>query len=163
MAKKKTLVSDTSVLIDILSADKGILKHAAEFYDIYLPYSILQEIKQLDEKTAMALGLKMYDEDPELIEQAKLQESGLTEADYICMEVSRTEGYICLTNDNGLKNACEKQGITVMRGFRLILNLVEAGLVPKTRAREAGKKIKEENSYIKAETYKRFLDEIEKN
>jgi len=161
MGKKKALVSDTSVLIDLLKADKGVLKAAAKYYDIYLPYSILEELEEFDETDAVDLGLIMYDEYPEIIVEAKSQESGLSSWDYICMEVCRVEGYICLTSDGGLRNACERQGVEVMRGFRLILNLVKAGVLSGERAKETGRKIKETNRYIKQETYAEFLRELE--
>jgi rRNA-processing protein FCF1 len=162
MEKLQALISDANVLIDILKADEEVLKLAAEVYDIYLPYVVLQEVEQLDEDKAVRIGLKLYEEGTDLIAFAIKNEGKLSMEDIVCFEIAKANGFTCLTNDSNLRARCEAEGVAWMRGFRLLLKLVEAGKITKTRAKETGKKIKETNKFIKQDIFKEFVIELER-
>jgi len=163
MDKLAALVSDANVLIDIIKADIDVLRKAAEIYDIYIPYVVLDEIEQLSEGKAVSLGLKLYEENPALIKEAFGKAGGLSMQDTVCFETAKKEGYACLTNDKRLHAKCEAEGISSIWGLRLILDLVISNKISKATAKNTVIKIKETNTFIKKDVFEDFFINWEKS
>ncbi|HRU38383.1 MAG TPA: hypothetical protein P5511_00800 [Candidatus Goldiibacteriota bacterium] len=160
MDKIRAIISDASVLIDLIKADKEVLEIAAGCFDLHISYLVLDEINQLDESKAKALGLKIYEESPEMLEHAFGQESSLSPADWACLAIAKKEGYHCLTNDQNLYNRCGVEGVNAIRGLRLLLVLVEKEKITKSRARTTAETIRKQNVLIKARVFEDFFQKL---
>lgn len=51
----------------------------------------------------------------------------LSYEDKLCLILARDNGWSCLSNDGPLRDACKAQGVSVVWGLEIMLQLVEPG------------------------------------
>ena len=161
MDKLRAIISDASVLIDLIKADKEVLETAARCFDLHISYLVLDEIDQLDETKATAMGLKIYEESMEILDEAFGQKSSLSPADWACLAIAKKEGWHCLTNDQKLYARCGDEGVKTIRGLRLLLVLVQMQKITKNKARTTAETIKRQNVFIKSRVFDDFFRELD--
>ncbi|MGF1643240.1 MAG: PIN domain-containing protein [Thiotrichales bacterium] len=121
------LIIDANVLIDYLKSDPAILAFAARHLgQIYIPRAVLEEVEQLTETYCQQFGLTLVDESLEILIAAAELRGSLSFADRVCLLLARERGWTCVTNDKPLHKACRADGIGVIWGLRLMLELTRA-------------------------------------
>jgi len=55
--------------------------------------------------------------------------------------MAKDDGYTCVTNDRALLNVCKAEGVEVVRGLKLLLDLVGAGGLTRLEAMEISRAI----------------------
>ena len=70
--------------------------------------------------------------------------------------ISERNNCALATNDSKLRKECLKSGIEVIRGLKILINLVEKKIITKKRAFSVAKKISENNVEITADILKEF-------
>ena len=68
---------------------------------------------------------------------------------------------ICATNDGKLIKECKKNGVPTVRGFRLLLRLVNKGLIMKGKAVRIAEGIIKINPQISEKVLNEFLKEVQ--
>jgi hypothetical protein len=76
-----------------------------------------------------SFGLTIVEGSFAQLTEAAQRGGGLSFEDKLCLVLARDHGWTCLTNDGPLRDACKAQGVTVVWGLEIMLQLVEAGHV----------------------------------
>ena len=128
------LIIDANVLIDYAQSDASILTLAARHLGtLFVPRVVLDEVSQLSESDCDALGLTLVDESFDILASAAAKQGSLSFEDQICLLMAKQEQWTCVTNDKRLHLECSREGVDVIRGLRLMIELVRAeGLEPET-------------------------------
>ena len=163
-----TLISDANVLIDYFKVGRHrVLKLVAEHVcAIQVPHAIFQEVEQLTEDIAKALGLEIYEETFEQVASASGRGGRLSPQDRLCYEIAAEEGWGVWTSDKRLHRHCSSEDIPVVWGLQMLLVLHERNLIKHDYARTTAEKIFEINEFMAQEVYDGFLvklDQIKKN
>ncbi len=122
------LIVDANVLIDYAEADLSVLVRVGEHLaPVCVARDVLGEVERLDEEACRHLGIRVVDGTVEQIVEAGSRRGGLSFADRMCLILARDQGWTCVSNDRPLRRACEGQGVKVLWGFELMLELVRVG------------------------------------
>lgn len=132
MGKLKTatawFIADANVLIDYAKTNLDILglvaKHVGQ---VYIASAILDEVDQLDEVQCQSLGLVTVEANFTQLTEASQRGGPLSFEDKLCLVLARDNGWACLSNDGPLRDACLENGVTVVWGLEIMLQLVETG------------------------------------
>jgi len=120
------LVIDANVLIDYVQIDSSILALASRYLgNIHVPSVILDEVDQLDDAECERLGLIVIEEPLDVLLAASELRGRLSFEDRVCLQLTQRENWTCVTNDKSLRNACKEEGVEVLWGMRLMLELVK--------------------------------------
>ena len=140
------LVIDANVLIDYSNSDLSVLALAANnIGPIYVPGVVLDEVDQLNEDDCERLGLIVLEEPVEILLAAGEKRGALSFEDHVCLLLAKENGWICISNDKPLHRACGEEEVTVKWGLRLMIELVENGLLEKDTALEVAQVIQVSN------------------
>lgn len=159
------LILDANVLIDLISADAHLLRQLARHLGtVHVLDIVLDEVNEIeDESHARALGLEIIESEQEDISTAIADTaSPVSFQDRMCLLSAKRYTYTCVTNDKKLRSLCTEQGVCIVWGLELLLNLASTGTVKKERLARAGKKIQQMNPlYIKKSILDEFLRELD--
>jgi hypothetical protein len=134
------LIIDACVLIDFCEADASVLTvFSRHIGAISVAATTLDEVDQVDDSKAAALGLKVIDPTFEQLAASALKRGRLSAADHLCLVLARENGWTCLSSDKALRAACTTEGISVMWGLELLALTVEAGFLSLDRGGRAGR------------------------
>ncbi|RJP59994.1 MAG: type II toxin-antitoxin system VapC family toxin [Candidatus Auribacter fodinae] len=149
----KCIILDANILIDFLKSDRGVLKLiSTELYEICVPSVVLHEVTQLNQEQCNFFKLSILEPSlEELMEAMVYNDQCLSFPDKVCLILSKGKGYICVTNDKRLRQACEQEKVECIWGLQLILLLNQKGKLTKEHATKILFKIHETNKYIKHE------------
>lgn len=140
------LIIDANVLIDYALSDGTVLALAARHLGtLFVPRVVLEEVEQLSEADCDALGLTLVDESFELLASAATKQGSLSFEDHVCLLLAKQEQWTCVTNDKRLQVECRREGVDVIRGLRLMIELVRAGGLQSEMAMEIAQLIHELN------------------
>lgn len=140
------LIIDANVLIDYALSGASVLTLAARHLGtLFVPRVVLDEVEQLSEADCDALGLTLVDESFELLASAATKQGSLSFEDHVCLLLAKQEQWICVTNDKRLHAECRQEGVEVIRGLRLMIELVRAGGLQSEMAMEIAQLIHELN------------------
>lgn len=135
-------IADANVLIDYTKTNPDILllvsKHIGS---IYVVADILEEVEQLDVEQCHAIGLTIVEGSLAQMTEASRRGGPLSFEDKLCLILARDNGWSCLTNDGPLREACKSQGISVVWGLEIMLQLVAAGHVSAAKVIEVAESI----------------------
>ncbi|RME21207.1 MAG: hypothetical protein D6798_18700 [Deltaproteobacteria bacterium] len=92
----------------------------------------------------------MVDGTLEQILEAGAERGSLSFADRMCLILARDESWTCVSNDGPLRRACEADGVGVLWGLQLMLELVHAGGMEPDAAIAVAEAIGAENRWIGA-------------
>lgn len=135
--KLEIFIIDANVLIDFCQTEQAVLAHVCEHLaNVHVADHVLAEVKELDEASAVALGIHVFRVEYPLLSRAAeaSAHSPLGFQDWICLLLAEQEGWICVTNDKRLRTECESRGVNVLWGLQLLLRLVERHVLSKTEA-----------------------------
>ena len=122
------LIVDANVLIDYAKADLSVLALVVEYLGpVHVVRDVLAEVNQLDEEACEHLGVQVVDGTLDQILEAGARRGSLSFADRMCLILARDESWTCVSNDGPLRRACEADGVSVLWGLQLILELVHMG------------------------------------
>ena len=128
-ARPAAVISDANVLIDYIKVERTkVLRLVTEhLFPIKLPRSILDEVDQLTEDQAEALGMEIVDETIDQLKEAAIRGGALSHVDKLCVAIARDNGWAIWTSDKPLHTKCKTEGIPVYWGLQLMLELCQAG------------------------------------
>ncbi len=159
------LVLDACVLIDYVDADAGSLSQIAKGVGaISVLRTVLNEVEQLTEQEALALGIKVVDAGfDEVWAAGESQGRGLSFPDRLCLEVAARRGWTCVTNDGGLRRACADRGVAVSWGLAMMLEAVRGVALSAVRAQLIAWQIHENNPhYVTSDIVQLFVAKLGK-
>jgi predicted nucleic acid-binding protein len=155
----RVLIVDACVLIDYCDADPSVLRVISRSVgEIRVASPVLAEVDGLDESAATALGLVVVEPSFAMFANAASKRGGLSVRDHLCLLLAKEEGLTCVSNDKALRNACKREGISVLWGLEMMGLAVEAGALPPSAATEIAHRIGEVNPTIGAALIKRFIE-----
>jgi rRNA-processing protein FCF1 len=155
------LVLDASALIDLVDTDPHLLALIAQHSaPVIIPSPILAEVSTLDEPGCAALGALVVEPTIEQLHEAAVADGTLSEEDWLCLLIARDRGAVCVTNDGALHRACLERGVTVWRGLRPLIMLVELDVIDARAAIGAVRTIRATNAYVTTAVVRAFAVEI---
>lgn len=163
MTRGLPLVLDADVLIDYLGAEPEILRLTADHFGealVLLP--VLEEVEELSEDLCQELGLDLRLPSTEQLVEAvgRAANSPLSVTDCLCHVVARDAGCICVTNDKRLRARCERDGVPLLWGLELMIELAETRVLSRKEAETIAWRIHERNVRISRETILRFCTRL---
>ncbi len=142
MAQRGFLVIDANVLVDYQAADLAILELVNRHVGtVHILTTMLEEVEGLDESDCERLGFRVVEPTFVQVVEAASQTGRLSFQDRTCLVVCRDRGWTCVSNDRALRRACEADGIGVIWGLELMLELVRHGDLLANDASEAAERI----------------------
>ena len=155
------ILSDANVLIDYYKANKKILFLATQnLFQIYVPRSVLKEVKQLSIKNAKEIGIKIIDPTLEQLFESSQRGGKLSFQDKLCLSIARDNKWICATNDKVLRKECTKQKVSIIWGLEVMIQLNSDGFLSKKEAIKTVQSIGKENLRITQKTVERFIKKL---
>lgn len=157
------LILDANVLIDYCAVDRTVLtlisRHVGQ---VFVPGTILEEVKGLDQSECDRLGLRVFEPGLDLLAAAGRRRPGLSYYDHLCLLVAKQGGWICVTNDGKLRRECRAESVPVLWGLEPMVMLVGTGHLSASEAIRVAAAIHVENPlYITTDVLKRFRRKIE--
>ena len=158
------LIIDANVLIDYALSDASVLTLAARHLGtLFVPRVVLEEVTQFSEADCDALGLTLVDESFDILASAAAEQGGLSFEDHVCLLMAKQEQWTCVTNDKRLHTECRREGVDVIWGLRLMIELVRAEGLEQETAMEIAQLIHEFNPrHITAEVLASLEEELAK-
>lgn len=120
-----TFLFDANVMIDYKSAGLDVLKLIRDSIGkINIASPVLDEVKGLTPEICESIGLEIVEPRVKHVMQAVNAPAALSFEDYLCLILCREYEWICVTNDQNLRDACMESGVVTKRGLRLIAKVV---------------------------------------
>ena len=142
MPHRGFLVIDANVLVDYQAADLAILALVNHHVGtVHILTTMLAEVEGLDESDCEQLGIRVVEPTFAQVTEAASRAGRLSFQDRTCLVVCRDHGWTCVSNDRALRRACEADGVGVIWGLELMLELVRNGHLPGANAFEAAERI----------------------
>ena len=142
MSQRGFLVIDANVLVDYQAADLAILALVNRHVGVvHILTTMLAEVEGFDESDCERLGFRVVEPTFAQVAEAAAPAGRLSFQDRTCLLVCRDHGWTCVSNDRALRKACESDGIEVVWGLELMLELVRHGHLPAEHASEAAERI----------------------
>jgi len=161
MSLISAVISDANVLIDYVLANRSILELATkELCQIYVPIPVFREVRQLSEAEAKRLGLTLLEPTLEQLQMALAPLPGVSFQDRLCLNVAKENSWVCMTNDGKLRKQCQIDGVRIVWGFDLMLELNKRGLLSKREASKTAQTIHDGNLRITQRTVDRFISKL---
>lgn len=146
MSTRKFLLLDANVLVDYLAVDLEVLALVHEHVGpVHIVSTVLVEVGGLEADECERFGFRIVEPSLDQVSGADSGGGPLSFQDRTCLAFSRDEGWICVTNDKALRRACEADGVDVLWGLELPLEVVRLGHLPRDRASRVATRIHEEN------------------
>ncbi len=144
---QKRLLLDANILIDYAKADINLLDCFCKFIgELNVITTILNEVRDISDRNELTkLGVQILEPEPEDLAQIGTQRGKLSFQDHLCLVVAKREEFIFVTNDKELRSECEANGIEVMWGLELLLELYRAEGITESAAQEIAEKIRKCN------------------
>ncbi|MCF7816914.1 MAG: hypothetical protein K9M54_03430 [Kiritimatiellales bacterium] len=156
------VISDANVLIDYIKVERTlVLRLVSEhLFPIKLPRSVLDEVDQLSQDQAEALGMEIVDETLGQLREAAVRGGPLSLVDKLCFAIARDNGWAVWSSDKPLHAKCKTDGIPVYWGLQLMLELCQAGKLDPDYAMETAKAIEQVNERITEEIFVAFKKKL---
>ena len=157
--KKPDFLIDADVLIDYLKTDDSILQLAGRhvFTLHAMSVTVAQEVDGLDPDGCARLGLQIIEPNLDQIMEATDAGGPLSFYDRLCLLVAKERTWGCLTNDKALRKTCGAEGIKVMWGLELMVELVKTRHLGRLQAVKVAEAIHKSNpTHITAKLIERF-------
>lgn len=155
-------IADANVLIDYAKTNLEILglvaKHVGQ---VCVAAAILEEVEQLDEAQCSAIGLTVVEGTFKQLNEASQRGGALSFEDKLCLVLARDHGWVCISNDGALRDACKVSGISVIWGLEIMFSLVDAGHISVDTAIAVAQSIHEVNPlYITQKIVMEFSEKL---
>lgn len=157
------LLLDANVVIDYRRSGPDILPLAARHLaPLAMILAVMEEVNELDRAECARLGIEVIVPTTEQSRRAEQDPSPVSIPDRQCFVVCDEENRVCITNDRRLRNLCERRGVETKYGLRPMLDLVAAGVLPRSRAETVARSIRQVNPLgTTEETLARFLSQLD--
>jgi hypothetical protein len=130
---------------------------------VYVPRILLREVDQLDEVVCSELGFILLDTSTQQVLEAGNQRGALSFEDRLCLALARERDLRCVTNDRRLRSECRSQGIEIVWGLEMMLELVEGGFLAGRNAIQIAERIHQSNpQHITMKIVERFSLEVDR-
>ena len=151
------LIVDACVLIDFWQTDPGVVSLLARYVGtLHVAASVLAEVDGLDHAAALEAGLHVVEPELDVLAEAAASRRGLSFQDHQCLILTRTHGWVCVTNDGRLRKVCGEDGVDVLWGLEVLALLVEAGGLPGDDAVEFAHQMARFNHFLTSDILARF-------
>jgi len=159
---KRVVICDANILIDYAKADKNIIGLTTKYlYEIWVPLPIWDEVNDLSGQDAKTLNINITEPTlAQTYEAANMFGGGLSSEDNMCFIVARDEKAICATNEKPLRKKCKDNGIDVLWGLEIMVQLCEIGKLAPSLAEKVARKIAQDNIVITEKIIDQFLKRI---
>ena len=161
-ADKPALLADANVIIDYRNSDLTILGLVNDHVGpLAVVESVFHEVRRVSATDLAQLGFEIIKTSAEQNDRAAGIDFPVSFNDRLAFVVCSDEGRICVTNDLDLQRLCRDRGVPTRFGLRLLLDLVDAGALARSRAGEVARKIHATNSrFINERVLRKFLGEL---
>jgi len=157
------IISDANILIDYLKTDREVISlFSRHLVPLYVPDIVAAEVSQLKRIDPASLGLTVIETPYAVLGEADNRPSSLSVQDFVCMRIAEEQGYGCATNDKSLRRECEKRDVSVLWGLRVMLYLVQEGVLKPEKAKNTAWAIHHCNKMITENVVSTFIDQLEK-
>lgn len=165
LAARPILLADADVLIDYAQTERRVLGLISQHVGpLKVLDPVLRTVGALSKTDCRALHIEIVHPSSELLQQAAEERSRVSLEDHLCFLVCRAEGWTCATNDGALIRLCTEGGVSIRRGLRLLLDLVERGVVTRARALDLALAIHKQNPHhINAAVLESFRQSLEQS
>ncbi|MBN1548488.1 MAG: hypothetical protein JW902_17695 [Syntrophaceae bacterium] len=163
LASRKLMIMDACVLIDFIKAERAVLELVVKYVGpLHVTSPVVDEVSEIDGENELAeLGLIIVEPEIEDAYNAGGQSGPLSFEDWLCFLTAKRYGYTCVTNDKNLRKLCKQEGIPLLWGLELLIELHKAGGIPAGDAEIIAKEIRRSNpKHITAEIISRFTNII---
>ncbi len=134
-APKPGLLADANVVIDYANSDIEILTLVgARIGPLAVAASVFNEVRQVTREDCDRLGISVITTTDEQGARALVMESACSFHDRLAFIICQDEGRVCVTNDRGLQELCEANGVPTRFGLGLMIDLVRCGALDPDRA-----------------------------
>jgi len=116
------LILDACVLIDLSHIDRDVLAEVCRTVgSVHVAKPVFDEVKQIDEAAAAAVGLAIVEPVLEdLLEAARTPRGSLSFQDRLCILVAARQRWTCVSNDKPLRAACAALSVPVLWGLEML-------------------------------------------
>lgn len=155
-------IADANVLIDYAKTSPAILGLVAQHVGpVYVAADVLEEVEQLDVAQCLTIGLQIVEGNLAQLTEAAQRGGPLSFEDKLCLVLARDNGWICLSNDGPLREACKAQDVPVVWGLEIMLSLVEGKYLTPEAAIQAAQAIHVVNPmFITAKVLAKFRKKV---
>jgi len=159
---KQTFIVDACVMIDYMNADISILGlFAGKFGNVVVALdTLIEEVKGLDVASCYRAGISIYEPSTEQLKAAGIPRGQLSFHDRLLFLLARDNGWTTITNDTDLTGACRQIGVSVIRGLRPLIELVNTGDVTRKEAESLVKQMIAANKHLDKWLLKEFKKEV---
>ncbi len=157
------MIMDACVLIDFINADRAILQLVVKYVGpLHVASPVVDEVNQIDDENELVeLGLIIIEPEIEDAFAAATQPGPTSFQDRLCLLAAKRHGFTCVTNDKNLRKLCKQEGVPLLWGLQLIVELHKAGGIPGKSAEMIAQTIRKSNpKHITAEIVSRFTEII---
>ncbi len=160
---RKPMIMDACVLIDFIRTDRTILELIVKYLGpVHVITSIVEEVCDIDDESElMELGLVIMEPEIEDAYVAADFSGPLSFPDRLCLLTAKRHGFRCITNDRSLRKLCRQEGVPLVWGLEILVELHKAGGIPGKDAELIAQAIHDSNpKHITNEIISRFKDII---
>jgi rRNA-processing protein FCF1 len=155
------IISDANILIDYLKTDREVISlFSRHLVPLYVPDIVAAEVSQLKKIDPASIELTVIETPYTVLAEADSRPSSLSMQDFVCMRIAEKKGYGCATNDKPLRRECEMRNVPVLWGLRMMVYLVEEGVLNPEQAKDAAWAIHRCNKMITERVVYAFVEEV---
>lgn len=157
------MIMDACILIDFLHADRTVLQLVARYVGpVHVVSPVVEEVRDIDgQEELIELGISVIEPEIEDAYAAAGGAGALSFQDRLCLLTAKRRGMTCVTNDTSLRRQCSNEGIPLLWGLELLLELHAAGGIPRHIAEDIAKAIHEANPrHITPTIFKQFQSKL---
>lgn len=154
---------DACVLIDFVHADRTVFQLVAKHVGpVYVVSPVVEEVRDIDgQGELIELGISVIEPEIEDAFAAASAIGAVSFQDRLCLLTAKRHGMTCVTNDTSLRRQCSNEGIPLLWGLELLLELHAAGGIPRHNAEDIAEAIHEANpKHITTALLRRFRSEL---
>ena len=162
----KSLILDACVLIDYLKTDRLVLKLFAVYIaPVYVISPVIREINQIESSYELIeLGLSIDEPELDDVFLASNEKGPNSFQDLLCLYTAKRNGYICVTNDKNLRRRCREEGVSILWGLELQIDLYRTNGISRKDAEKTAQMIRESNpKHITRKIIETFFEKIKQS
>ena len=163
-AAPTVLLADADVLIDYRDSDLEVLTLIGQHVGPVAVLSpVLDEVHEVSRADCARLSISVVEVATSRLLRAGAVDASVSFNDRLCFVVCEEESWTCVTNDRALRRLCERHGVRIRFGLRLVVDLVASGAITAERAISIASKMHESNPlHINERVIARFINALDR-
>lgn len=160
---RKLMIMDASVLIDFIKTERSVLELVVKHVGpLHVASPVVDEVKEIDDENELvALGLIIVEPEIEDAYTAGSQSGALSFEDWLCLLTAGRHGFTCVTSDKNLRKLCKQEGVPLLWGLELLIELHKVGGITGKEAEALAKAIRQSNpKHITEKIVSDFVEHI---